>query len=196
MNALVTIENLEVLDAGQSSVAELGQRIHGYMKTIEQHAKGATECAIEAGLLLIEAKSQVRHGEWEQWLSDFCSMAPRTARAYMRLAKELPKLPDAKRRAVADLPIREALKAIATDPTPPVKHTPTRRLNTLEERERVAAVFTKARSNLAKAARAIGYGLPIKGSEVVRLRKHLEAALEQLNELQCDGAPLALEVQA
>jgi hypothetical protein len=69
-------------------------------------AKKALEHALAAGELLIEAKGQVKHGQWLPWLSANCELSERTAQAYMRLAKM-------KSATVADLPLREALKAIA-----------------------------------------------------------------------------------
>lgn len=85
----------------------------------EEHSKAA-ECmwagvqhAIRAGELLIEAKSQVEHGQWLPWLEANCEFSERTAQGYMRLAKELPKLDAEKRNRVADLTFRDALKSIA-----------------------------------------------------------------------------------
>lgn len=191
---ITIVSQFDVIDAGKLSVAELGKRIHSQRLMLEQHAKKAALYAVEIGQLLTEAKTQVQHGEWEAWLSDYCSLAPRTARAYMRLAKELPKLSDAKRQHVADLPIREALKAIATDPTPPVRYAPIKPIfqnRSSEEQSKVKGVFSQARQKLVKAEKCLDMGM--KGSEVESLRKHLEAVLEQLNELQ--NEPSQIEAQ-
>jgi hypothetical protein len=64
--------------------------------------------AIAAGELLLEAKAQLKHGGWLDWLKANCEIPERTVQAYMRLAR----LPVEKRNAVADLPLREALSAI------------------------------------------------------------------------------------
>jgi hypothetical protein len=69
----------------------------------------AVEHAIAAGELLIEAKKQVKHGEWQTWLMANCDISERTVQAYMKLARA----PLEKRNAVADLPLREALASIA-----------------------------------------------------------------------------------
>jgi hypothetical protein len=69
----------------------------------------AVEHAIAAGELLIEAKKQVKHGEWQIWLMANCDISERTVQAYMRLART----PLEKRNAVADLPLREALASLA-----------------------------------------------------------------------------------
>jgi hypothetical protein len=46
-----------------------------------------TDHAIRAGELLLEAKREVAHGEWESWLQANVPFQPRTARAYMQLAR-------------------------------------------------------------------------------------------------------------
>lgn len=181
MSAPTTI----ILAPGQDTPAELALRILMRTKMLEIHAQKAVEYAFEIGQLLNEAKPQLKHGEWEAWLTEHCHLAQRTARAYMKLAKAYPALSEAERQRVADLPVREALKAISTDPTPlPPKESPARRVNSVEERERVKSVFLNARNQLTKAVKTIDYAMPIKGGEVAALRKKLEAVLAQLAELQ------------
>ena len=181
MSAVTTV----ILAPGQDTPAELGARIRMRVTMAESHAKKALEYALEIGALLNEAKPQLKHGEWLDWLQDHCDLAPRTASAYMRLSKAYPALPEANRQRVTDLPVREALKAISTDPTPlPPREPPARRVNSLDERERVKSVFLNARNQLTKAVKTIDYAMPIKGGEVAALRKKLEAVLAQLTELQ------------
>lgn len=188
MNASTNI----ILAPDQDTPAELALRINMRVQMAESHAKKAVEYAFEIGQLLNEAKPQINHGEWEQWLAEHCHLAQRTARAYMKLAKAFPILPEAERQRVTDLPIREALKAISTDPTPlPPREPPARRVNSLEDRQRVKSVFLNARDQLTKAAKTIDYAMPIKGGEVAALRKKLEAVLAQLVELQKDDSEVA-----
>lgn len=194
MTEITIINQVEVIAAGKLSIAELGERIQNQVLMLESQLKGATRYALEIGTLLTEAKSQVQHGEWDAWLSEHCNLAPRTARAYMRLAKEFPAMAAAKRQRVANLPVREALKAITTDPTPPVKYAPTKPLHQNRSREtqdKVRGVFSQARRKLAKAEKSLDLG--IKGSEVQSLRKHLEAVIAQLDELQNDTTPADTE---
>ena len=55
-------------------------------KTAGELAKQAIDAAYEAGTLLIEAKAQVKHGEWLNWLEVNCpAVAVRTAQQYMAL---------------------------------------------------------------------------------------------------------------
>ena len=44
----------------------------------------AIEGALEAGVLLTEAKGRLKHGEWADWLGRV-GLAPRTARTWMKL---------------------------------------------------------------------------------------------------------------
>ena len=93
----------------------LAQRINAEHEACRDAATAAVEHAVRAGELLIEAKAGLTHGDWTSWLEVKCSFADRTARAYMRLARELPKLDEGNRQRVADLSFREALKAVARD---------------------------------------------------------------------------------
>jgi len=64
-----------------------------------------------AGDLLTQAKAQVPHGQWLPWLAEHCAIAERTAQAYMRVARSLDRLDDAKAQRVADLSFRNALNS-------------------------------------------------------------------------------------
>jgi hypothetical protein len=62
---------------------------------IEKDLKAASEAAEQAGLpyykaageKLIEAKGQMKHGEWEPWVKRHFKVTPRHARRYMQLAE-------------------------------------------------------------------------------------------------------------
>lgn len=71
---------------------------------------GWVQHARAAGQLLIAAKKQLSHGEWEPYLRDQCDLGITTAQGYMRLARLRPQ----KAQRVAHLPLREALQTIAT----------------------------------------------------------------------------------
>src|SRR5262249_31051846 len=72
-----------------NSLQELAERIRGCHETVRQILKSAVEHAMTTGDLLIEAKAQLKldHGQWSPWLREHCEMSERTARLYMRLAK-------------------------------------------------------------------------------------------------------------
>ena len=73
----------------------------------EGAARSAVKHAVEAGRLLINAKSKCSHGGWTEWVQTNCAFSDQTARVYMRLARELPK-----RQRAADLSLRDAVKMI------------------------------------------------------------------------------------
>ena len=92
--------------------------------------------AIAAGELLLEAKRQVKHGEWLPWLAENCDIAERTAQVYMRLART----PLEKRNAVADLPLRDALTSLAS-PSAPAPDEDGDALIEADKKELIAAVL-------------------------------------------------------
>lgn len=47
----------------------------------------AVEHACRAGQLLIEAKAQLKHGEWMPWVEANCAFSQSTANAYMQVAR-------------------------------------------------------------------------------------------------------------
>lgn len=181
-NEITIIENT----TGEVTITDLGEladSIHIKVEAANHHLKYSARFAIEAGQLLIEAKSLVQHGQWEQWLTDNCQVAPRTAQAYMRLAKHIPELPDAKAQRVADLPLREAIKAITTDPTAPPRRPRVEGIWDRGERERTAKIFDTGATALREATRAISNAREIKPGKVQSLRNRLAAVLAELDKL-------------
>lgn len=181
-NEITIIENTTG-EVTTTDLGELAERINMRVQAAEDRAKKAVEYAIEAGQLLIEAKSLVQHGQWEQWLTDNCRVAPRTAQAYMRLAKRVPLLPDAEAQHVADLPLREAIKAITTDPTEPPRQPRVEGIWDKGERERTAKIFDTGATALREATRAISNAREIKPGKVQSLRNRLAAVLAELDKL-------------
>ena len=102
----MTDDNLPALDA-------LADRINAEHIAVGEAAMTATQHAINCGNLLIEAKSGLAHGQWLPWLKENCDLSERTVQAYTRLARRYPKLDDEKAQRVADLPVRQAMVAIA-----------------------------------------------------------------------------------
>src|SRR5262245_23561707 len=87
----------------------LARSINEKHELVLQAARSAVERAIECGKALLEAKKKVGHGAWLKWVSENLSFAERTTTGYMKLAA----LSKANQQRVADLPLRQALKAIA-----------------------------------------------------------------------------------
>src|ERR1700694_3834196 len=71
-------------------LSQLAERINTEHQAACDAALTAIEHGRAAGLLLIEAKSQLGHSEWLPWLAQNCECAPRTAQGYMRLAERWP----------------------------------------------------------------------------------------------------------
>lgn len=92
-----------------TSADELLPEIVKQHRAASEHVRQAVASAIRVGELLIQAKSLVRRGEWQDWLANNCPFAETTAQGYMRLAR----LPEENRNALRDLSLRAALDAIA-----------------------------------------------------------------------------------
>jgi hypothetical protein len=93
-----------------NSLVELAARIRAEHDSAGAAIKRTIEHAIAAGELLLEAKAQLKHGQWMPWLKDHCGLSDRTARAYMRVAKNKDKLSE--NGNVADLSLRGAMDAL------------------------------------------------------------------------------------
>jgi DUF3102 family protein len=96
--------------SGHNFIASLAADIRALHTGIRRNAEQIARDAIEAGKLLIEAKSLLQHGEWEPWLREHVAIAPRTARLYMRLARSGLEIGN-----VADLGLNAAARMIAGD---------------------------------------------------------------------------------
>ena len=93
----------------------LAENIRTHHRAALDAAGTATRHAMTCGEMLIEAKKELSHGEWLPWLKEHCEISERTAQAYMRIARKVAEMDIAKSAAVADLPLRTALKAIADE---------------------------------------------------------------------------------
>lgn len=159
---------------------DLAARINDATSAAERSARAAVAHALEAGSLLLQAKGQVAHGDWEPWLQANCAVAPRTARAYMSLAKRLPALPEPERQRVAELPLREAVAAIRTEPVAPPSAPRLRpQIGHVTE---LRPVFKSAGNALNSIASDVGLR-SIKSDRIKALRDKLQAALAALDKM-------------
>ena len=94
--------------ATNKSLADLAARIRAEHEAAAAFMKRGLERAINAGNLLIEAKAQLKHGQWLPWLAEHCQLPERTATHYMRLARHEDEIGN-----VADLTVRGALELLA-----------------------------------------------------------------------------------
>jgi hypothetical protein len=100
------------LTANSESTLNLAARINEAHERATDRAASAVDAARQAGELLLEAKAAVAHGTWSAWLTENVKFSERSARGYMRLARELPKLTEEKRQRVAEIPLRDASKEL------------------------------------------------------------------------------------
>lgn len=165
---------------------DLPIRIEAALQDVRKHAAGMVHAAVRAGELLMQAKAAVPHGEWGQWLAEHCTIAPRTAQAYMRLAEALPTLPPQDAQRVADLPLREALNAITTAPTAPSRSN-NWYLPPAAQGRQARSLFQSCVRTLGGFARDAGIRA-IKPERIKAMRAKLKSALDELDRLADGGA--------
>ena len=90
----------------EGDLSTLAQQINEEHQKVTEALKAGLEHAVRAGELLIQTKEKVAHGKWLPWLEENCKFSERTAQAYMRVAREFPKL---KAQRVADLSFRQTI---------------------------------------------------------------------------------------
>lgn len=95
MSEELTREELELAEAGEKMLEEEEAMIGGECRNIETitaeirfFKRQAAESICEIGMRLIEAKTQLSHGEWLPWLRDEVDFSEASAQRYMRLARE------------------------------------------------------------------------------------------------------------
>lgn len=74
------------------SLDELTAQIQEALNESEWFLQKSVVAAVKAGELLIAAKEQVKHGQWQQWLEAELKLNKRTAQGYMKLAKQWPEI--------------------------------------------------------------------------------------------------------
>ena len=85
-----------------------GRDIETITGEILEAKRAGGEAILTIGRCLIEAKEQLPHGEWLPWLNERVEFSERTARNFMRLAREW-----SNRQALADLGAAKALTLLA-----------------------------------------------------------------------------------
>lgn len=179
-----------------AELVELAGKINNATRAAETSAKSAMQHALVAGNLLIEAKKAAGHGAWGKWVAENCDVAPRTASAYMRLAEGLPKLPEPDRQRVADLPIREAIRAIATPAKAPPRAGPSNLAwgsTRHTENFQIGAVFQTGSIALRNAAKDLQCAKDLKATRIAMLRKRLTDAIGALDRLVAANSDAAVQ---
>jgi hypothetical protein len=95
---------------GSNSLPDLAARIRTEHEATAAALQSAVMHAMTAGDLLIEAKAQLKHGQWLPWLAKNCVISERTAQLYIKLAKHRATIEKEMKSAmgVADLTLNEA----------------------------------------------------------------------------------------
>jgi hypothetical protein len=101
-----------------NSLVDLAARIRTEHNGAQAAVKRGIEHVIAAGELLIEAKAQLKHGQWLPWLEEHCGLSDRTASRYMRVARNKDKLGE--NGHVSDLSLRGAVDALTAHIPPDV----------------------------------------------------------------------------
>jgi hypothetical protein len=95
------------MDLTPRPLAAIAADLRHEVEQADQQWQSAVGHAIRAGELLIEAKTQVEHGEWLPWLEANFPGSVRSAQGYMRIARNR-----AKYATVAHLGVGGALKQL------------------------------------------------------------------------------------
>jgi hypothetical protein len=95
----------------KSKLTELAEQINWEHHRCEEAVTHTLQHALNAGELLIEAKSRCSHGTWQAWLDANFDGSVRTAQAYMRVAARRGEL-EAKTQGSAPLSLDGALKVL------------------------------------------------------------------------------------
>ena len=155
----------------------------------QDSADKATKLALRAGELLVKVKEQLPHGTFGTWVADNCSIAERTAQAYMRLHRQFEALPEEEAQRVAGLSIRAAIKAVTAGdvPEPPAK-SPALMDSRASTRDVRDARITTALSCLKMLPRTARQG--VRRGDLDKYRRHAQTILDTLNEMEADAIAL------
>jgi hypothetical protein len=94
--------------ARSNSLTDLAARIRIEHEATAAALQRRVMHAMAAGDLLIEAKAQLKHGQWLHWLAKHCVISERTAQLYVKLAKKRTTIEKEQiRNDVADLTLNE-----------------------------------------------------------------------------------------
>ena len=164
----------------------------------------AGEAILEIGRRLNEAKEQLEHGEWLNWLSDKIEFSEATAQRFMRLAKEYPNPSP-----VTDLGTSKALILLALPPAEREtfleeshvvdggeKAVPDMSKRELERavQERAEALKAKAEAEAAEAAaREIADRLT---NDIKRANESADAAHAESERIQAEKDKLEAELES
>jgi Protein of unknown function (DUF3102) len=94
-----------------NSLVDLAARINAEHEAAGGALKHSLQHAFAAGELLLEAKQQLKHGQWLPWL-ETCGITERTAQRYIRLARNRAAI-ESKSDNMSDLSVSSALSFLS-----------------------------------------------------------------------------------
>lgn len=103
-----------VMTQSMLSLDTLAHEINDEHSRCELALRRGLTHALRAGELLIQAKALCEYGTWLPWLRDNFTGSTRTAEAYMRVARDWPRLAEANPQRAANLSYRAVVKLLAT----------------------------------------------------------------------------------
>jgi hypothetical protein len=103
------------LTSFRQRAADLAVKINDEHLQAHRDAQSAISHALNAGELLIQARTEVPHGGWAEWLAANVVFSERTARSYMELARNKGELAS---KETDGLSVRGALKLLADSREP------------------------------------------------------------------------------
>jgi hypothetical protein len=130
-----------------NTLADLAARIREGHEEVVSSMQQSLEHAMDTGEALLEAKSQVKHGEWQAWLWEHCDIPERTASRYMRLAKNRSVL-ESELAICNELSVNAAIRLLA----PPKKADEDTNEESADKNE-VLRLYTKAHQEEMEALR-------------------------------------------
>ena len=90
-----------------SELVVLSGKINDAHWLVQDGMEDSMDHAVDAGQMLLKAKQAVKRGQWGAWVDGYCIFSDRTARKYMRLARNAC-LDELKRKYLASLALRES----------------------------------------------------------------------------------------
>jgi Protein of unknown function (DUF3102) len=126
-------------------MAELIRRINEAHNEVKLSLKRTGECAIKAGLLLLEVRSYVPRGSFTEWVAEHCAFSDRTAQLYMQLARKFPNPQNIAGFSLTDLlEMLGPAKLPAIKDDPPTKKGPVDKVAELIKKSSPLAVLQRA----------------------------------------------------
>ena len=184
-----------------------GRDIETITGEILEAKRAGGEAILTIGRCLIEAKEKLPHGEWLPWLNERVEFSERTARNFMRLAREW-----SNRQALADLGAAKALTLLALPPEEReqfveehnvVDMTSRQLQQAIKERDEARAAAEKAeadrrsaeeaRSKMADDMKVANASLEAARAEREQADDHVRQLEAQLEELKSRPVDVAVE---